>query len=376
LRGQDRIDGDSQLRILLLHWGTKGGGPRFTLDMARGLTSIEDLELYCSISAYADNVNEWTTIVESPHVVKTYRNKLELITGLFRWIRAVASLRAYLRHQKVDIVFSGMMSLWQSIALPLLIPPKVKYVSSIHDALEHPGDEHWLKVLARRNEIRRADLIIGYSRHACNALEAQANPGQMVRELRLGTDEGAIAPRSLPLGRPIVLGFFGRLVEYKGIALFVETIRQLHQRGIPVVGQVFGNGELPEGLMDSSRDFVDWHVRWIDSRELNGIFKGFDILLLPYIEASQSGVLTQALQAALPIVATPVGGLKQQIEETRSGVLSENVSAEALADAVVKVCEDPELYRHLSQSAKSAQSGKFGWPAIARDLIDAVSELR
>ena len=363
-------------RILVLHWGRTGGGPKFTLDMARGLAKLPQLEVYGSVSRYADNFDQWRVLDERLHSVQTYRNGREFITGIFRWVAAIVSFRKFVRENDIGVVYSGMLSLWQSLALPVLIPRGVMYVSSIHDAQEHPGDESLLLRLARRNELKRARLVVGYSSHACDELGGQVGPGTTVRELRLGVEVFATAPRRLAAQDGITVGFFGRIVAYKGLEIFVESIARLQAAGISVSGLVCGAGRVDSELVESSKDFIDWQLGWVDPAEVDSIFDRIDILALPYTEASQSAVLTQAAGFAIPVVATPVGGLRQQVLESRCGILSERVDAESFAEAVRLLASSPAQYEALSDNAMSLANSRLSWSSVAFDLMQAIEECR
>jgi len=82
---------------------------------------------------------------------------------------------------------------------------------------------------------------------------------------------------------------------------------------------------------------------WIADTEITSVFSQADIVVLPYIEASQSGVFVVALAAGVPTVATPVGGLKEQIETGVTGLLAETVTPEGLAKAIADLISDATL---------------------------------
>lgn len=266
-----------------------------------------------------------------------------------------------------------MLSLWQSLALPLTVPRGVVYVSSIHDAVEHPGDEHILKRIARRKELKRADVVAVYSEHAAEGVRAQVSSGKPVLQLRIGAEAMSVKPRSLSLEKTIILGFFGRVVEYKGIDLFVETVRDLRQRGFDVKGAVYGRGDVSPKLLEESLKYIDWHLRWIDESEFEGIFQGIDVLVLPYKEASQSGVMTQGFGYGVPVVATPVGGLKEQVESSKAGIVSKSLKSTDLADTIQVLLKDQDAYRGYSAAGLHAAKTDLSWESVAMDLFSSLN---
>jgi glycosyltransferase involved in cell wall biosynthesis len=73
----------------------------------------------------------------------------------------------------------------------------------------------------------------------------------------------------------------------------------------------------------------------------------FDAVVLAHVEASQSGVAAAALGHGLPVIATPSGGVVEQIDAEKTGIFASEVSAEALADAMSRFVQNPELRRAL-----------------------------
>ena len=61
---------------------------------------------------------------------------------------------------------------------------------------------------------------------------------------------------------------------------------------------------------------------------------GADVLVLPYIEASQSGLIPIARALGTPVVVTPVGGLPEQVIHGASGVVAQRVTPAAVAEAI------------------------------------------
>ncbi len=354
------------LKILVLHWGSSGGGPRFTQRMAKALAGLPDVDLHVSYSEYADNAADWRGIGVPEYRIKTYRSSRELVTGAPRWIASIRGLRRYIRDNEIDVVYAGMLSLWPSLAMPFTVPRSALYASSIHDAIEHPGEQRVLIALARRREISRADVVVAYSEHAASGIRHNA-PRKNVIAIRHGADESTGQVRSAPIDS-FTLGFFGRIVEYKGLDLFVETLQLLCRRGVAVRGLVVGNGVVPKDLLEQDEVDIEWDIRWVDEAEIDPALQRMDVLLLPYKEASQSGVVTQAASNGVPVVATPVGGLPQQVTEMRVGRVAAAVDASELADEVEKLLADSAAYERYSAAALTEVRDRYSWHAVAVDL--------
>jgi glycosyltransferase involved in cell wall biosynthesis len=148
-------------------------------------------------------------------------------------------------------------------------------------------------------------------------------------------------------GEPWRLLFLGRILPYKGLSLFVDLIEELIRRGIAVEAGVFGEGSLGScgpRLLALGAEIVN---RWLSDAEIDRVLARYHAVVLSHVEASQSGVAAVAFGAGVPVIATPVGGLVEQIEDGTSGVLATRVDASSLADAASRLLLDPALYRRI-----------------------------
>src|SRR5579864_4230928 len=92
-------------------------------------------------------------------------------------------------------------------------------------------------------------------------------------------------------------------------------------------------------------------------------------MVLSHTEASQSGIAATAFGAGLPVIATPVGGLVDQIAAEGAGGLATGVDAPALADAVRGLLLDRELYSEVCQRIAASRDRR----SMARFVSESVS---
>jgi glycosyltransferase involved in cell wall biosynthesis len=146
---------------------------------------------------------------------------------------------------------------------------------------------------------------------------------------------------------PLRILFFGRILPYKGLPLFAEALELLARRGVPVTAAVYGVGDLGVSFKRLRALGVKIENRWIGDGEVSTILAQYDVMVLSHTSASQSGVAAAALGAGLPVVATPVGGIVDQIDHERTGLLAARIDAEALADAIERLAKDRAMLRAL-----------------------------
>jgi glycosyltransferase involved in cell wall biosynthesis len=173
-----------------------------------------------------------------------------------------------------------------------------------------------------------------------------------------------------PSDGPLRVLFLGRIMKYKGLPLLVEAIEMLRAKGDPTELGVYGEGDIA-GLAPRLAGINAMVVnRWIDHEEIGAILSGYDVMALPYVEASQSGVVAAAHGAGMPVVATPVGGLGEQVLHGIDGLLTDAVTAPALAAAIWSLSRDRGLLRRLTEGAAARRD--YTVPVFARRLKDAV----
>lgn len=367
-------------KVLLVHWGqTGGGGPRFTYELARCWAERYPGEASISFNVNAESAADYRSLDIPRLEVRTYRRtKPGVLLGLYRLPIIAWRLRRFLRMHDVGAVVCVMTSVFQWMIVPRILPSTVRYIVCVHDALPHLGEERPGQAFALRSELGRANIAVVFSQSVASQLEAQVDSNRTpivtsVHPAWSNRRNSLSRVRRLPECGPFTLGFFGRLLPYKGLDLFLEAARILTVRGLPIRIEVHGSG--PDGsLRDDATDLdAVWNLQWIDDSEVEGIVDRFDLLVLPYREASQSGVFAYSLTLGIPAVATPVGGLIEQIEETGAGILANQPTSSALADAIECLLTNPGQYEACSNAALLAARTTHGWARLADDLRAAIA---
>jgi glycosyltransferase involved in cell wall biosynthesis len=168
---------------------------------------------------------------------------------------------------------------------------------------------------------------------------------------------------------PLRLLFFGRMLPYKGLPIFVSAVEKIRASGVPIEIGVFGEGHLGHESRRLEALGATIVNRWIAEAEIDGIFARYDALVLSHIEASQSGVASVALGSGLPIATTPVGGLTEQVIHEVNGLVADSVTADALAAQIFRLATEAGLYDRLS-SMISQGSSQQSMSAFLKRLVD------
>lgn len=363
------------IRLLLWHWNRKGGGPRYTYELARALAERDDVAVSLSYARQSEFAAPMAALGLPELVVDTYRSVSGFAAGFLRLPGLRRELVDFARAQGADVVISTMTHLWSPLVAPGLTQAGIPYVLVAHDAEPHPGENNVIRRWVTARDIALADALVGPTTHVAAGIARQRPdlPAARIATIPLGSfafGPAPTAPRTLPPGGPITLTFFGRLLAYKGIDILADAYARLHDRfGDRIRLVVAGAGdEAMYGPMLRPLPGATWDNRWIAEEEVEGLLADADILLLPYREASQSGSLAAAEHAGLPAVATPVGGLAEEIRRYGSGIVADAVTAEAFAEAVAHVILDDSAYASAAAAALATAAGPKSWSRVAKDI--------
>lgn len=375
-------------QVLLWHWGRIGSGATFTFELARELGKLADIKLTVS----ASEGSELASLTESEKSLNlrtvrtfegnktTWRGKLNAALALFSMPRLASDFREIHCEGSTDVAICTFQSIWDLAAIPTLRRRESRFILILHDAEFHPGDSYPLRQKILGWEVAAADALIVLSDHVAQAakrlyrFQADRIWNVPLGVSSFGSDDPA--PRAFPSNRPVRLLFFGRIVKYKGIGQLLDAYQILRKNGHPVELDLVGSGDLaPYSSQLASLPDISIINTWVDDDQIARTLTRADIVLLPYIEASQSGVAAAALTAGLPIVATPVGGLVEQVQHCQTGIIAKSIAPADIAAAIECLIKDPHLYEACSAGALRHARENLGWAQIADRIAGIVNEV-
>jgi glycosyltransferase involved in cell wall biosynthesis len=276
------------------------------------------------------------------------------------------------RRTRPDVIHLNNCHAWYLFSLPWL-RQRYPVVATLHDISPHPGrDDTWRKrkeidLLARRShhifvhgEALRAQLLARYPFRA--AEEVTAIPlGDLTLLARYQTEALEEAHTVL---------FFGRIRAYKGLEYLIEAAQRV-VRQIPDARFVIaGAGSLaPYRRSLAGETCFEVHNRYIPDEEVGTLFQRASLVVLPYVEASQSAVIPIAYAFGKPVVTTRVGCLPDIVDEGRTGLLVPPRDGNSLAEALITLLSDAGLRRAMGRSAHQKLEAELGWEGIVSTTL-------
>jgi glycosyltransferase involved in cell wall biosynthesis len=213
----------------------------------------------------------------------------------------------------------------------MVVPTAQKYgiVTTIHDVRYHIGDR-----ASRRIPRWFADQLIKWSDqlfvHGSTLRTAAESKYPEVKD-RLSIVPHIVLKRYRDISSKegmkrydtgtVNILFFGRIYPYKGLDVLINSIPLVTKEFPHIRVVIAGEGDnfsiYRRKMVDPQ--FFEVRNRHIPDREAAQLFIDADIVVLPYVEASQSGVLAIANAFARPVIVTDVGELRRAVEDGVSG---------------------------------------------------------
>jgi glycosyltransferase involved in cell wall biosynthesis len=193
-------------------------------------------------------------------------------------------------------------------------------------------------------------------------------PGDRLLVIPNGRDAHRFRPPE-PASRPATHGvrllFIGRLDAGKRPDRFVEAVRSLRDRGLPVTGMIVGDGPLRGPLERSAAGTGIEFSGFCD--DVVPHLQAADILVFPSAPDGEGmpGVLIEAGLCGLPTVATDVAGASTVIDEAHTGLLVPHDDMDALVGAVTGLARDPARRREMGVAARAKCEAEFALPVVA-----------
>jgi glycosyltransferase involved in cell wall biosynthesis len=296
-----------------------------------------------------------------------------------RQLRMCLQLVRALREIDPDIIHVQQGHLWFNLFLPFL--RRYPTVFTVHDHRHHVGDagsrktplgilhfgfRHADQLIVHGGRLKREVVTeVGVAEDRVHVIRSLAMAG--VEAALQGNGNGSVAAG----GAETIVLFFGRIWPYKGLEYLIRAEPQI-SRCIPDLKIVVaGEGEdfdRYRRLMKNPRRFLV-HNEYVSNEKRAELFTRANVVVLPYIEATQSGVVPIAYAYGKPVVTTSVGGLPEHVEDGQTGFVVPPRDEAALAEAVIRLLQDSELARRFGAAGRARIDAECSAGSVARKTL-------
>lgn len=284
--------------------------------------------------------------------LRTFKNAR--LRNPFAQFLMVTRLMRQIKKFNPGVVHLQIGHFWFNLALPFL--GDIPLVFTVHDAVIHVGDVPSAKtpqwVWDRACYRARERIVL-----------TQQVKDLLLQRLRIPSRTVHVVPSALVGDKPQGetnqeegdrILFFGRIWEYKGLEYLIRAEPIITAKVPPAKIIIAGTGEDFERyrrMMVHPENFIVYN-EYVSDEKRAELFGRASVVVLPYIEASQSWIISIAYGFGKPVVATTVGGLPEMIDHGRTGFLVPPRDPNALAEAIIPLLQNEKLRRQLGENGR------------------------
>jgi starch synthase len=351
------------MKILQIILTTHGGMIHYTSQLSNALSKNNKVFVIVPIGTETKLFDNSINLIQlhTGNILRNFIINSIIITRMSIFLKTIKRINP-------DIIHLQSYHPWMCLFLPFL--KKYKIVTTIHDVNFHKGSRIVDQQIARYIHVKYSDALIVHGDNAKIILEKKA-PGKKIYVIPHGdytfftklTRNNCIEESGNIL-------FFGQIAEYKGLQYLIRAEPKI-ARLIPDTKIVIaGSGTFAEYDYVKESPHFELHNNYIQNEDVGSFFQRASIVVLPYIECTQTGIIPIAYAFKKPVVVTDVGSIPEIVEDGLTGFIVPPRDSDALADAVIKLLKDERLRKQMGGNAYMKMKKELSWNAIAEKTIE------
>lgn len=326
-----------------------------------------------------DSINSFN-LIEPPEKVlgqKTWQKLMPYFEGVasiqfvifpntksfsLKTLRLGKKLKQYIIPLNIDVFHFDTISNRAIGLIPYL--RKKNVIITLHDAVPHTGENNWKESVANFLFFRLASSFLFYSKYSINQFSRHFKKTKKpLGHLYLHPyTVNKLFDEDIGIPEKNYLLFFGRLSYYKGVDILLTSLLRIFE-SFPdlkciIIGKKFQGYTIDDSLLDPIRDKVVFISSHMPSSKLVQYIKNSQLVMCPYRESTQSGVLMTAKALGKLVVATNTGSFAEYIHNNIDGVLC-RVEALDIANKTIDVLRN-DNYKGLEKNISTDFNKEYG----------------
>ena len=369
--------------ILINYTGRTGAGISYAYEMCKAFLN-NGVNVYAIISKQANNYCDWCKLPGLNLIgIDTYENKFEFIMATLKFCKKRNEIKKKLQNIKIDAEYVPMPTYWSGL-ISELFKDVPKYYT-VHDVKLHSGEKFFNKIwwFFLERELKKCRKIIVLS--SIFVEEAKTKYGKNNKDIvvlphpAFWEYKSKYIPsdyKSYPFDKVNFL-FFGRIERYKGIDILLKAYHKVFKNvGDRITLTIAGKGSLLEYSENiNAGKNISVINEMIPDERIGALFNGNRVVtVLPYRDATQSGVIPTAAMFNSLTIVTDVGALSEQVGYGKYGIVVDANDPNSLADAMLDVVNYFDKYKKIIVQANE-NIKPLTWDNIARRLISEMKKI-
>jgi starch synthase len=360
------------MKIVLIQFTGRGGLQLYTSQLANALSKTHDVFLllakHLRNEDYYKGRAKISCIFASPSHIKMLMLSFNP--------RIYYKIVKYIKDVNPDVIHAPCEFLWVALILPFV--RQYPFVVTEHDPSFLKGTRMDIKLyigFSRLFTRRMADAMIVHGERLKAILEGKGVPQNKIWVVPVGEFSFYTKWAREKVKESKSVLFFGSISEYKGIEYLIRAEPLITSRIPDAKIVIAGSGDFRKykPLIQNKNNF-EIHNKFIPDEEVAEFFQKSAVVVLPYIDGSQTGVIPIAYSFGKPVVATDVGSIAEVVDNGRTGFIVPPKNPEALAEAIVKLLKDDKLRQEMGENAYRKAKDELSWDNIAKKTSDIYKE--
>jgi glycosyltransferase involved in cell wall biosynthesis len=358
-------------KILLLGLNGRGGTLHYASNISSNLALYTQTSLllpsYSDISLISKNV-DIIPIRAPPSAIKT----ILLTFNIFQHIKAIKAMN------RLDADVLNILDIhpWYVMYWPFL--KAKKKIVTINDPELHSGESNMIMNFLLRNITRfllkYADEIIVLGKTQEKTIR-KLGYRQKVIVSRIGHYDffQKNIKKKFSTEKNTLL-FFGRIKEYKGLKYLLEALKSLKKKNLSFKLIIAGEGDITpyQKVINELKEHIELNVGYVSDEKVSEYFQRCSFIVMPYTDATQTGVVQVAYSFKKPVIATNVGSLPEVVIDGKTGTVIEAKNSQELVQAINTMLKNPSETKKKGQAAYQFMKKELDWKKIAKMLWEDI----
>ena len=376
------------MKIITVDTSGRGGICHYTYLLCCALSSLEK-----EITLLTTRNYELNSFKKNFNIIKIlpthYQKRYKFSKGLI-YFRSLIKILFYILSKKPDVVHFHQIKIpsVEFLFYKLIGLNNVKIVITLHDIIPFESKivSPFLNYICNT-----ADGIIVHSEENLEVLKNYVSEkvqkkikiihhGEYSFYIKNITKEDARKILEIDNGKKVLL-FFGYIRRYKGLDILLESVKILKEK-YPEIFLIIA-GEDIEGFSRYQKvinelgieECVMKRIEYIPIDECSIYFSASDVVVLPYRNIYQSGIVFLSYAHSRPVITTNVGGFPDVVEDGRSGYIVKSNHPTTLAEKIEKLFSSPSEFAKMGDYGYRMAKQKFSWESAAERTYGLYSSI-
>lgn len=363
--------------ILVSYLGHSGGTNLYSYEMTKGLIQNGE-NIYAVISEENTMLNRWKELsLKKLIIIPSYKSKISCLKSILTFcLIQRKKIKILFSDIKIDCVYIPALHILDRFILSIFKNSRI--IITDHDPIAHSSYSIIPKLMWYWNKfyLKKADNIIILSETFRNIVIKKYNKNyNQIVVIPHGIfdyyNQICLKKRIVEYSKEYNFLFFGRIDKYKGLHVLSEAYKKICNKYNNVSLTIVGSGNFKE-YENEYRSLKNIKIinRWIEDEEVNCFFKGKNIItVLPYIDATQSGIINIAMLNKSLVISTNVGGIKEQLKNNHTGILVEPNNVKALFEAM-EASINNKVYKKIYIENAYREVKQLSWKTLSKNIVN------